>query len=268
MRPWIPSFIIALTSNALLAVSVSAQTPRAPSMFVDQGGGGSQTRVSCLMRPSTLKPDGAVSGWVRTGPYANRAFHAEHTSARALLAFAFGGQAERVRWNSPAIDSLFDFEVVVPKDSASRLETLVQHALAAGLGVSAKWEVKETEVFLLEHDSTMRNTFVGSDSAYRPNDQYSTANSSQTRIDHGHVTLDGARMNAEAMRTVLQQTLGVVVLDETRSKGRAPVHIGWNQNDWNSLQLALETLGLKLSKGRRSIYVLNVLSVAGDAKGH
>jgi uncharacterized protein (TIGR03435 family) len=162
-----------------------------------------------------------------------------------LVGMVFDIEPDRIMHRELLPHEPFTFVAAMPEGHADLLNPMAQQALEASFGVHLRKEQQEMDVLLLE-------TLPGSASALKP----SEAKHMNENAGAGRLTATALPINT--LCHFLENQLGTPVLDETNLKSTYDMELKFTNGDADSLNLALEKIGLKVASSRRKVEVLVV----------
>jgi uncharacterized protein (TIGR03435 family) len=167
------------------------------------------------------------------GEYKDRRFTAEGVVGKTLLIGAFKITGDKLIDKVGLTGKKYSVDVIVPRGMEHMLPGLVKNTVTAGLGVSAKWETIETQVGVLKRLNNRPLKLTKSE-APRTTFSYDESN-----IKCSNTTLQGFA------RLLSSTSIGMPVIDETKTEGEYDFDIEWDAGNIESLNDVLNQLGLE-----------------------
>ncbi len=192
--------------------------------------------VELLIRPA--KPSSSMS-------MAGGKFKARGMKLHEIVSHAYGVSPVRLVAANPQPDVTYEIIAGVPDEQRELLRPMLQQALTAAFGLKVRRETREMDVLILSLPKTGTHRLRVS------------ANKTDMPIlsDAGLVASLGASISQ--FTSVLENTLGQIVLDEIHLEGLYDISLYWDAKDLKSIKEAVSTqLGLELREEKRPVEVL------------
>lgn len=244
-----PSEVTADVLNRLLAGQPVRPEPGPKPSPIPTSPAGQAT--PSVAKAENAPPPALVEMTIREAPRSNsmsfsgESFRARGMPLKDLIAQAFGVSAVRVQGIGFDSESSFEVTARVPREQREELRPLLQQAIKAAVGIGVRRETREMDVLVLAvSDSVQSKLRPGNSREERP-----------LMSDAGQIS--GTATSIGTFRVSLENTLGRIVLDETRLEGLYDLALYWDPKRPDSVIAEIrDQLGLELRPAKRPIEVL------------
>ena len=169
------------------------------------------------------------------GEYKDRRFSAEGVRGRTLLIGAFKITGDQLIDKVGLSEDLYSVDVIVPRGMEQMQFGLIRKTIMSGLGVTANWETIETQVGVLK---------LLDEKALKP--LTSRKNMSSWSTDDSKLKSTNATLK-EFARFLAGTSVAMPVIDETEIEGKYDFDIEWDAGSLESLNMALNKIGLQIT---------------------
>jgi uncharacterized protein (TIGR03435 family) len=195
-----------------------------------------QPLVELLIRPA--KPSSSMS-------MAGGKFKARGMKLHEIVSHAYGVSPVRLVAANPQPDETYEIIANVPYEQRELLRPMLQQALTAAFGLKVRRETREMDGLILSLPKTGTHRLRVS------------ANKTDIPILAHSGLVASLSTTTPLFTSVLENTLGQIVLDETHLEGLYDISLYWDAKDSKSIREAVSTqLGLELKEEKRPIEVL------------
>jgi uncharacterized protein (TIGR03435 family) len=207
-----------------------------PSTITPKEAPAAQPLVELLIRPA--KPSSSMS-------MAGGKFKARGIKLHEIVHLAYDVSRVRLVAGNPQADETYEIIAAVPFEQKELLRPMLQQALSAAFGLKVRRETREMDALILYLPKTGTHRLRAS------------ANKSDMPMMSDAGLVASLSTSIPWFTSVLEDTLGQIVLDETHLEGLYDISLYWDTKDPKSIKEAVSTqLGLELREEKRPIEVL------------
>lgn len=173
-------------------------------------------------------------------------FTADGVPLQALVQAAYETDSLHVDWRSRQDGQTYRVAFRVPDDRKERLLPYMRQTLANLFGIQARWENRESEVYVVRRLGRRAGPSV------------SQSDKELVQMMRGKLTL--RRQSTGKLSQLLSNVLGRVVVDETGLSGSYDFDIPYQHGDVSLTTTALREIGIEAVSAMRTIPILVVVS--------